>query len=402
LNTKLNTNILLTGGRAPVTLELARLLSKAGYKVFVADSLKHHLCSCSKAVVKNFLIPPPRFDPTGFIQALLEIIKQEKISILIPTCEEIFYIANGLSQLTSLCNVFAEPLEKLNLLHNKWEFIYKVEKLGLPVPKTWLIQSDQDLVKVIETSTPIKIILKPVYSRFASNVHILSKPVQIIPSLEIHPQKTWVAQEFITGKHYCTYSIAHHGKLTAHAVYPTIYTADAGSCVYFESIDHPQLLNWVKTFVEAEQFTGQIAFDFIETEEGILYPLECNPRAISAIHLFTVSDGLEQAFLNTTTQIIQPKSAKSSMIAMAMIVYSLFAAISSHKLGDWFKKFITSKDVIWQLSDPLPFFHLWIVMLQFWQMSRNHGMSLQQASTRDIEWDGEEIGKGFAAYDKDY
>jgi hypothetical protein len=81
------------------------------------------------------------------------------------------------------------------------------------------------------------------------------------------------------------------------------------------------------------------------------------------------------------------------MIAMAMIVYSLASAISSNKLGDWFKKFNTSKDVIFRLSDPVPFFHLWIVLLQFWQMSRNNAISLQQASTRDIEWDGEEIGK---------
>jgi len=389
----LNTNILLTGGRAPVTLELARLLSKAGYNVFVADSLKHHLCSYSRSVVKNFLVPPPRFDPTGFINALREIIKQEKISWLIPTCEEIFYISNGLSQFTALCEVFAEPLERLNSFHNKWEFIGKVQQLGLPAPQTWLIQSHKDLCNVLEKLTPVKVVLKPVYSRFASNVHILTKPVATIPSLEIHPQKAWIAQEFITGKHYCTYSIAHQGKLTAHAVYPTIFTAGAGSCVYFESIEHPQLCNWVKTFVQAEQFTGQIAFDFIEAEDGTLYPLECNPRAISAIHLFQASDRLEQAFFNTTDRIIQPKSQQSSMIAMAMIVYSLASAISSHRLGDWFKKFVTSKDVIFWLSDPLPFFHLWIVLLQFWQMSRNNGISLQQASTRDIEWDGEEIGK---------
>lgn len=389
----MNTNILLTGGRAPVTLELARLLSKAGYNIFVADSLKHHLCSYSQAVTQNFWVPPPRFNPTGFINALVEIIKQEKISLLIPTCEEIFYISNGLAQLTPLCDVFAEPLEKLNSLHNKWDFIRKVEQLGLPAPKTWLIQSHEDLWNVLKTPSPVKIVLKPVYSRFASNVQILTKPVATIPSLEIYPQKAWVAQEFIAGKHYCTYSIAHQGKLTAHTVYPTVYTAGAGSCVYFESIEHPQLFNWVKTFVQAEQFTGQIAFDFIEAEDGTLYPLECNPRAISAIHLFQPSDRLEQAFFNTTNFIIQPKTQQSSMIAMAMIVYSFASAISSNKLGDWFKKFITSKDVIFRLSDPVPFFHLWIVLLQFWQMSRNNSISLQQASTQDIEWDGEEIGK---------
>ena len=81
----MNTNILLTGGRAPVTLELARLFSGAGHRVFVADSLPHHLCSYSRSVFKNFLVPPPRFDPTGFIDALVDIIETEKIDLLIPT-----------------------------------------------------------------------------------------------------------------------------------------------------------------------------------------------------------------------------------------------------------------------------------------------------------------------------
>jgi predicted ATP-grasp superfamily ATP-dependent carboligase len=387
----LNTNILLTGGRAPVTLDLARLLSKAGYNIFVAESLKHHLCSYSRAVIKSFLVPPPRINPTGYINALVEIIKQEKINLIIPTCEEIFYISSGLNTLSLYCQVFAEPLEKLNSLHNKWEFICSVEKLGLSAPKTWLIQSPEDLEKVLALATPTKIVLKPVYSRFASNVHILSKPIDKIPPLEIHADKTWVAQEFISGKHYCSYSIVHQGDIKAMAIYPTIFTAGKGSCVYFESIENPAIFQWVKTFVYALQFTGQIAFDFIETDEGNLYPLECNPRAISAIHLFQDSDNLHQAFFNTTNRIIQPQSQQSSMIMMAMILYGLASAISSSRLGDWFKKITTSQDVILRLSDPLPFFHLWLVLLQFWGMSRKFGISLQQASTQDIEWDGEEI-----------
>ncbi|KAF3887518.1 MULTISPECIES: ATP-grasp domain-containing protein [Nostocales] len=388
----MSTNILLTGGRAPVTLDLARLLSVAGYKVFVADSIKHHLCTASRAVIKNFLVPPPRLDPKGYIDALLKIIQQEKIGFLIPTCEEIFYISNQISQLTPYCQVFSEQLEKLNRLHNKWQFINRVQQLGLTAPQTWIVNSHKDLLDILDLPIPNNIVLKPVYSRFASHVHILSKPVSKIPSLEINSNKAWVAQEFISGKHYCTYSIAHQGKVVAHAVYPTLFTAGKGSCIYFESIEHGRLLEWVKTFVEAEEFTGQIAFDFIEADDGTLYPLECNPRAISAIHLFEASDGLERAFFNNTNIIIQPKVGQRSAIAMAMIVYGLPSAIRSGSLGRWLEIFMRTKDVVFRLSDPLPFFHLWIVLFQFIHMSRRSGLTLQQASTQDIEWDGEEIG----------
>ncbi len=391
MNTNLNINILLTGGRAPVTLELARLFSVAGNKVFVADSMKHHLCSNSRYVFKNFLVPPPRFNPAGYITALVEIVKQEKIFLLIPTCEEIFYISHGLSRLTPYCQVFAEPLEKLNRLHNKWEFICRVQSLGLIAPKTWLIKSQQDLIDILNLPAPHKLILKPVYSRFASNVHIINQPVNQIPKVKINETKAWVAQEFITGKHYCSYSIAHQGKLTAHAVYPTVFTAGKASCIYFKSVDSPQILSWVKKFVESESFTGQIAFDFIEASDGVVYPLECNPRAISAIHLFQESDKLESAFLNLTNNLIQPQANQSAMIAMAMLIYGFPSSIISNRFLEWLKIFISTKDVIFSLDDPMPFFSIWVILWQSLQTSLKTGLSLQQVSTQDIEWDGEDI-----------
>ena len=384
-------NILLTSGRAPVTLELARLFSAAGYKVFVADSMKHHLCSNSRYVFKNFFVPPPRFQPADYIGALVEIIKQEKISLLIPTCEEIFYISHGLSQLTPYCQVFAEPLEKLNRLHNKWKFICRVENIGLITPQTSLIKSQRELINILNFSSHNKLVLKPVYSRFASNVHILTKPVNQIPNIEISETKAWVAQQFIAGKHYCSYSIAHDGKITAHAVYPSVFTAGKGSCIYFESINHPQILHWVQKFVEAENFTGQIAFDFIESIDGIIYPLECNPRAISAIHLFQESDKLEQAFLNSASSIIQPQVNQSAMIAMAMLIYGFPSSITSNRLLRWIKIFINTKDVIFRVSDPTPFLSIWVILWQSLQVSLKTGLSLQQVSTQDIEWDGEEL-----------
>ena len=125
-----------------------------------------------------------------------------------------------------------------------------------------------------------------------------------------------------------------------------------------------------------------------KTITGDLYPLECNPRAISAIHLFQDSDKIVQTFFNQTNQIIYPKSPQNSMLSIAMILYGLPEAIASSRLGYWWGKFTHAKDAIWSLSDPLPFLHFWIVFFQFWRISYKHGISLQQACTQDIEWDG--------------
>ena len=97
-------NILLTGGRAPATLELARAFHRAGHTVFMAESLRGHLSEPSNAIEQNFLVPPPRQQMPGFINALRDIIARNKIDLLVPTCEELFYIAMGRDQLP--CKVF--------------------------------------------------------------------------------------------------------------------------------------------------------------------------------------------------------------------------------------------------------------------------------------------------------
>jgi ATP-grasp domain len=384
--------ILLTGGRAPVTLELARQFAWADYRVVVADSLPQQLCTCSNAVAKNFLVPAPRSHPADYIAALQAIIQAEGVTCLIPTCEEIFYIAAGLDQLTPLCSVLVEPLEKLNQLHNKWRFIQRMQSLGLAVPRTWLIQSQADLETVLNAATPTKLVLKPVYSRFASQVCFVDQPSQTPVTIDIRPDKPWVAQEFIAGTHYCIYGVAHQGKLTAFAAYSTVFTAGvAGSCIYFESVTRPNLLAWMETVVAAEQFTGQIAFDLIETPDKILYPLECNPRAISAIHLFTPADRLDRALLNQTDRLIQPQLVNPAMIGLAMLIYGLPSAIVTQRLPLWIKTMLTAKDVIFQWRDPLPALHISVTLWQFIRMSIQRQQTLQQVSTQDIEWDGAAI-----------
>jgi hypothetical protein len=60
-------NILLTGGRAPATLEIARAFHRAGHIVFMAESLPGHLSAPSNAVARDFLVPPPRQQMRAFL-----------------------------------------------------------------------------------------------------------------------------------------------------------------------------------------------------------------------------------------------------------------------------------------------------------------------------------------------
>lgn len=55
-------NILLTGTRHTVAVDLARVFHKNGHKVFSADTTPRVLTSFSSSVEKHVVVPSPRFE----------------------------------------------------------------------------------------------------------------------------------------------------------------------------------------------------------------------------------------------------------------------------------------------------------------------------------------------------
>jgi len=371
--------ILLTGGRAPTTLELARAFHRAGHTVFMAESLRGHLSEPSSAIAKNFLVPPPRQQTGGFLDALETICRENKIDLVIPTCEEVFYVAMGRERFPA----FVEPLEKLRQLHNKLDFIHLARGLGLPVPMTALIETEADLRSAFERWP--KLVLKPVYSRFASRTLICPTIQQA--GAEITFNSRWVAQEFIAGTQICTYSVCHNGRITAHTAYRSDFTAGQGATIWFRHINHAATFEWVKKFIAEISFTGQIAFDFIETKDGNIFAIECNPRAISGTHLLARDSKFPESFLNPSSCVIPPDNF-SVQLWTGMLVYALPAAPKKRQLKKWLAAFTSSRDVIFRRDDPLPALLQFRSIFFYLKLARREKISALEASTFDIEWNG--------------
>ena len=251
-------HILLTGGRAPVTLDLARQFAAHGHRVVIAESVPVHLCHYSRAITHHYDVPPPNRATEAFLDRLIAIIKHEKIDLLIPTCEEIFFVSQGLERLQQHCAVFAAPIEQLRHFHSKWEFIQYARRYNLAVPETHLLTSHAELETFIARYDK-PFVLKPVFSRFATHVSIIDNTKQVhilLPQLAMSQTTPWVAQECIYGQAYCTYSIVHNGILAAHSTYAIDFTAGRGTCINFTACEQPVIERWVTHFVQQERFSG--------------------------------------------------------------------------------------------------------------------------------------------------
>lgn len=371
----------MTGARAPVALELARLLHAAGHRVLAADSLPRHLCERSRAVERSFRLPAPNADRPGFVAALARLVREEGVDLLLPTCEEVFHVAAAREALE--CEVFAPPLEQLLRLHSKLAFVRSLAGRGVPVPETWEVTSSEDLAALCRRlPTGERLVLKPVWSRFAVHVAFLTVGGPL-PALRPGP---WVAQRFVEGRALCTYGIARAGRLLAHAAYDAEFTAGHGASLSFRPLDHPGLLAWVRDFVAAEGFTGQVAFDFVEAADGTLWPLECNPRATSGVHLFDAADGLDRAFLGHGGLRV-PRPGASAVMGVAMWLFALPRVRSLAALRRWAGR-LRGRDALFRRDDPWPFLSQFAVLAQLAGIALRHRTSLLAASTRDIEWNG--------------
>ena len=399
--------ILITGGRAPVALEWARLLHRNGHHVYMAESSRYHLGRESSAVAESFQVPPPRQQPKLYLSTLEQLIIEHQIDLLLPTCEEIFYIAQGLDRLQKVCRVLAPTLSTLHTLHHKETFIQQVIANNQVAPITFPVAepSTDSYDYAVPNTQGHTFIRKPVYSRFASQVIMPWESKRTVYS-NINDSSAWIAQQYIKGKSICTYSLVHQGIVIAHATYTSNYrTSRTGASVYFEAIEHDEAYQWVCQFIRGtpsdpeypstSAFCGQISFDFIEEDAtGILYPIECNPRATSGIHLFQQEDRIIQALIDPESivqsgQVIMPVVGTARVLTLPMWVAGIKYNRNWQDWKNWWHC-LQATDVVYQADDRKPFWEQFRLVAQAFRISRIQRISLTEALTYDIEWNGKE------------
>lgn len=380
--------ILITFARSFLALELARQLNAMGHEIYTADSMECHVTQFSSAVKKNFKVPSPRFNPKGYIDALVNIVKEHGIELLIPIYEEIYYLSMMRSHFPKSCQLFLSHFELYDELHNKWKFQCKLKELGFDTLHTSLLASNEDLQRW-KYDKPYA--LKACYSRASQKVKKVY-PHQSISHLTVDPQNPWMAQEWLVGDRFCTYSICHEGAVYAHGTYPVRYAIDGNSCLTFEAVEYQPILTWISELIKKIGFTGQIAFDFIVSPQKKVYAIECNPRATSGILLFSPDDKIDKAFFRKNSGIITPKIGARQQIATGMMLYGWRKeALPNNRWLQFFKDFFTTRDVVFRFKDIKPFLFEPLVVANIFRTSRKYGVSLPDAFIHDHEWNGESI-----------
>lgn len=361
----LMSSILLTGARAPVTLELCRAFAWQGHRVFLADVTLFPIARWSACAEAYFRIPAPVQQFDLFVKSLKKLITQHDIDHLIPTCEEAFYVSKIKDQLP--CRVWTSGFELMLNLHHKQRFL-DLAKRFFQVPRTY------SCLDFEHWENAENYVFKPVFSRFGSRV-IIGQAEAKCREPRKDPQD-WIAQERLFGQEVCVYSVWREGQMGGFAAYLPAQRAGKGASVYFEGFFQQDIFEAIRHFGEHYHFNGQLSFDLMLVGNKI-YVLECNPRATSGAHL--LEPDLAQCFFSD--ELIVQRKPKARMIRLAWLLSQGWKVFNHRAIG--------AEDVIWHWDDIAPAFLQGVSVAELLYLAIRYRRSISAVSTRDIEFNGE-------------
>lgn len=321
--------ILVTGVGMTKGLALARMFYEEGHDVIGADFEENGTRSCgrvSKALYKFVPLRKPnaRDGSAPYIQDLLDIVTSEDVDLWVSCSGVASAIEDGeakqIIEARTSCKAIQFDVKTTQVLHEKHTFIERTKELELPVPETHTI-TDRAAIDTALANAPEgrKYIMKTIGMDDSNRGDMTLLPkstpeetAKHLSKLKISDSSAWILQQFIKGCEYCTHALVIKGHVKAFVACPSAELLMHYQALPVSSKLSQEMLKFTQTFATAggESFTGHLSFDFLVEDADLsklyedpmaeitLYPIECNPRAHTAVALFNGTMGMADAYLS--------------------------------------------------------------------------------------------------------
>jgi predicted ATP-grasp superfamily ATP-dependent carboligase len=264
--------VLLTLGRLPKALEIARSFKRAGWRVIIAEPFAWHVSRLSNAVAVSACVAAPNDDRARYLEDILAIVIGHSVDLIVPVSEETMHVAALHERLPPGVVMFAPTQETLLALHDKHAFIRRCQAYGLSAPETFAAESSDAKALSLKCGH----VIKPVFSCSGRGVKIIKTAAALAPE---DVAANTIVQAFIPGQVYSSFSIAYNGRALVTSIYKGTVMSGTVS-VAFERVSNATAVTaWIDSFIAKSNHSGFISFDFVQADDDTVYAIECNPRA---------------------------------------------------------------------------------------------------------------------------
>ncbi|KAL5001368.1 hypothetical protein BDV10DRAFT_199244 [Aspergillus recurvatus] len=346
--------ILVTGVSMAKGLAIARLLAEeTPHRVIGADTEPIPFTSpgrYSRSIAKFYRLESPRPDDSKpYLNALLGVMRKEGVHLWI-SCSSVVGAAEDGEVMAMAKSEFGRECFQavqfdsgtVKKFHEKDTFIEYIKSLELPVPESHRCTSATEVETLLNKGKDEwkKFIMKPV----GVNDKARGKMMTLLPldgdpaatssyltTLDISKSTPYLLQEYIIGEEYCTHSLVVRGQVKAF-----VACASSDMLMHYRALppNSPlsvKMLEFTKVVAEhgGQDFTGHLSFDFLvqgQGEEARLSPIECNPRAHTAVVLFLNTPEMANAYLSCFDYDFdgRPRHGNSNIVVPAMPSYSTY------------------------------------------------------------------------------
>lgn len=368
------TTALLTLGRLPKALDIARALHGAGVRVIVAEPFRRHLSAVSRAVDQSFVVTAPAVDGPRYLKDLRDLVDAQKVDLVVPISEEIVHVSALHGRLPGSCRLLSMSQASVLAVHHKARFVEVCRAAGVTAPDS----AETMASEATRLAEAYDYVLKPVSSCSGRGVRFFNRG-EALP----HVVEPSIIQRRVYGQLVSSFSIARAGEVRCTVLYRgAVMQGTVAVC--FERIEVPLAVDdWIRRFVAHTRWDGFISFDLIIDEAGVVHGIECNPRATSGIH-FVEPAGLAQALLDPSAAdapILRPERLSQQFFpCLTETQKSMFTPRFRHNL----RCLLEAREVTWKASDPWPFLGMPYTAWNIIALAARQGMTFGEVAMLDF------------------
>lgn len=284
--------VLVTDCNSRKALCVVRSLGKQGFHVVAASDEKVNMSRFSKYCSEYRYLPNPTKDEKCYIEIIVSILEKDDIDILIPMEDETVELIIKNKELFKKVHSLLPDYKTFMIARDKGKTIKKALEYGVPCPKTYFVNSYEDL-EHIKKDILLPVIIKPRISSGSRGLIHVNNIMDLIDRYK-EIQKSYpslIIQEYLSGdyiKIQVLVMLDKNHKVRASCTYQGIreFPVNGGPVTLWKTVSYPLLEEITVRFMENLKWVGFAEVEYlVNPNTGEYYLMEINPRFSANIAL---------------------------------------------------------------------------------------------------------------------
>jgi len=285
-----NITVAVTDPEYKHTLGIVRTLGQLGIKIYLLSSKKGSLCSYSKYSAGEIIV-----HGDCSCDDLIKELKDREVELIIPVGANSFrkFVPLKPTLHKAGIHIVSVDFETLNLALSKKETYKLADELGVPYPRTYYLESIDDL-KFIKKNLSFPCVIKGAYETGFNVVDyavdesdLEEKYIKVCNKYSLHGKNLPIVQEYIKGFGCGFFAVYNKGKCGLTFQHRRIreYPPSGGASVCAESFRHRLVEEFGRRLLDSLKWHGVAMVEFKMRKDGIPVLMEINPKFWGSLDL---------------------------------------------------------------------------------------------------------------------